>query len=365
MTTSGGSPFSADVLVVGGGVAGISAARLLAVRGMDVLLVEKQRRLGGKAAELACMATERCRRCSACLLEDAIQALSGSKGIHVRLGAVVDGVERSGSGFDVTIAPAGGEGDGAVPMHGAVLDGEQTWKVSGAMLCTGFEVFDASTKPFLGYGKSKDVVTTLELDHILARNGDRGWDEGDGPPAKVAFVQCVGSRERKEGRGYCSQVCCSVSLRLAGKLAFLHPDTEITIHYIDLQLQPRSVRSYHADLGDRIRFLQGVPGEIITPNDGGVVIRNVSEDGTAVEPTSFDKAVLAVGMAPGEETRKLGSMFGLGEGEYGFIEPGEAPVLAAGACVFPKDIPGSMSEARDAADRLARALGGGKEVAHG
>lgn len=365
MTTSGGSHLSADVLVVGGGVAGIAAARLLSDRGIDVLLVEKHRRLGGKAAELACMATEKCRRCSACLLEDAIQELGGAAGVDTRLGAVVEGAEPSGDGFVVTIGPSGDGGDDAIPLHGTLVQERKTWKVSGVILCTGFEVFDASRKPFLGYGKSKDVVTTLELDHILARNGDRGWDEGGGPPGKVAFVQCVGSRERKDDRGYCSQVCCSVSLRLAGKLAYLHPDIEITIHYIDLQLQPRSVRSYHASLADRIRFQQGVPGEIITPNDGGVIIRNVNDDGTAVEPMSFDKAVLAVGMVPSAETQRLGAMFGLGTDGFGFVDAGEPPVLAAGTCVFPKDIPGSMSDARDAADRLARALGGGKEVAHG
>jgi heterodisulfide reductase subunit A len=365
MATSGGSQPSADVLVVGGGVAGIAAAQTLADRGLDVLLVEKQRRLGGKAAELACMATQRCRRCSACLLEDAVQALQAAPGVHVRVGAGVEEASRTADGFQVGVEPAG-EADATVaPLHGTTPSDRERWKVSGVILCTGFEVFDASSKPFLGYGQSDDVVTTLELDHILARQGDRGWDEGEGPPAKVAFVQCVGSRERKEGRGYCSQVCCSVSLRLAGKLLYLHPDMEIAIHYIDLQIQPRSVRSYHGSLADRIELLQGVPGEIITPREGGVVIRSVTEDGSAVEPRTFDKAVLAVGMVPNPATRKLGEMFGLEEGRFGFASGGEPPVLAAGTCVFPKDIPGSMDEARDAADRMARALGGGKEVAHG
>lgn len=365
MATSGGSQLSADVLVVGGGVAGITAARTLADRGLDVLLVEKMRRLGGKAAELACMATTRCRRCSACLLEDSIQALLGASKVKILLGAVLQDASRSGDSFTVTVAPAPDADSSVTPLHGTVPSGAEKWKVAGVMLCTGFEVFDASTKPFLGYGKSEDVVTTLELDHILASGGDRGWDEGEGPPKKVAFVQCVGSRERKEGRGYCSQVCCSVSLRLAGKLKYLHPETEVAIHYIDLQLQPRAVRSYHAALSRDIEFVQGVPGEIITPNDGGVVIRSVAEDGASVEARSFDKAVLAVGMRPAPGTQKLGAMFGLEEADYGFVGAGAPPVIAAGACVFPKDIPGSMDEARDAADRLARALGGGKEVAHG
>ncbi len=365
MTISGGSQPSADVLIVGGGVAGIAAAQALADRGLDVLLVEKQRRLGGKAAELACMATQQCRRCSACLLEDAIQALQGTRSVRIRLGTVVEEASRTGDTFQITVGPAKDVDTRVTPLHGVTPKSQERWKVSGVILCTGFDVFDASTRPFLGYGRSKDVITTLELDHILARNGDRGWDEGSGPPSKVAFVQCVGSRERKAGRGYCSQVCCSVSLRLAGKLAFLHPEMEIVVHYIDLQLQPRSVRSYHASLTKKVVFQQGVPGEIITPNEGGVIIRSVAEDGTAVEPVSFDKAVLAVGMVPSKETQKLGDMFGLKGGRFGFVSAGAPPVLAAGTCVFPRDIPGSIDDARDAADRLIRAISGNKEVAHG
>jgi len=330
-----------DAAVVGGGPAGIAAALALAREGLSVVLVERSGRLGGRAGELACMATTRCRRCSACLVRDAAAELGRETGIRVVLGAAVTGASRSRDAVEIS------------------LERGESLAARSAVLCTGFEPFDARAKPFLGYGRLAGVVTTLELDRVLAASGDRGWSEGGEAPRRVAFVQCVGSREGKEGRGYCSQVCCAVSLRLAGKLLHLHEGMEITIFYIDLQLLARSVRSYHEEIRSRIRFVQGVPGEIEAAVEGGLVVRH--EDTGSGTASTFDRVVLGVGMVPAGPTSDLASQLGLGAGSYGFASAGVAPVVAAGACTFPRDIPGSMDDGRAAAIALARAL----EAGHG
>jgi heterodisulfide reductase subunit A len=340
-----GTGRSADALVVGGGIAGISAAQALARAGLRVLLVEQAGKLGGKAAELACMATERCRLCSACLLEDAKACLSRESSVTVRLESTIGEARRAQGGYAIVLEDSG-----------------ETWHVRSALLATGYDVFDAARKPFLGYGRLEGVVTTLELDQILRRAGDDGWSARGGPPGSVAFIQCVGSRESREGRGYCSQVCCSVALRLAGKLAHLHPDMQITMYYIDLQLAARNVSSYHEELARRVRFVQGVCGEIAQAPDGRLEVRHEDEGGATT--STFDRIVLSVGMVPSASTTRVASLFGLEAGSHGFLDAGEAPVAAVGACAFPKDIPSSMDEAREAAARIARSLTT-RDAAHG
>jgi heterodisulfide reductase subunit A len=332
----------ADTLVVGGGAAGIAAALTLARQGLSVLLVERGPGLGGRAAGFACMATTRCRRCSACLVVDASRALRLQDGVQILLSTTITAASRTAGGISVEVESP---------------TARSTLQVSGAILCTGFDAFDPAAKPFLGHGKLDGVVTTLELDRILQEAGDDGWNAPDGPPGRVAFVQCVGSRETREGRGYCSQVCCSAALRLAGKLAHIHPGVEITIFYIDLQLMARSVRSYHEELAGRIRFVQGVPGEIVRGSSGGLEVRH--EDSGQGTSSTFDRIVLSVGMVPSRDTERIASLLGARQGPYGFLEGGGPPVLAAGACTFPKDIPGSMDEAREAAARLAAQVGHG------
>ncbi len=327
---------SADTLVVGGGAAGIAAALTLAQQGLSVLLVEQRPGLGGRAAGYACMATTRCRRCSACLVVDAARELKTRDGIQILTSTTITAAARTSGGYSVDVQSG---------------SARTTLQVRGAILCTGFDAFDPALKPFLGHGRLDGVVTTLELDRILLESGEDGWSAPDGPPGRVAFVQCVGSRESREGRGYCSQVCCGAALRLAGKLAHIHPGMEITIFYIDLQLMARSVRSYHDELAGRIRFVQGVPGEIVRDASGALEVRH--EDGGSGTSSTFDRIVLSVGMVPSPGTERLAALLGARPGPYGFLEAGGPPVIAAGACTFPKDIPGSMDEAREAAARLA------------
>jgi heterodisulfide reductase subunit A len=328
----------ADVLVVGGGPAGLAAAITLAHEGLGVLLVERSPRLGGAARELACMATDRCRLCSACLVEDAIADVTGLEGVVIRLGATVSGASCTAAGYSVSLDAA---------------DGAESWNVGGVMIATGFEPFDPATKPFLGHGRLKGVVTTLELDRLLRERGDAGWTMDGRAPGSVAFIQCVGSRESRERRGYCSQVCCSAALRLAGKLAHLHPETSLTIYYIDLQLMARNVLAYRREIEERIRFIQGVPGEISATEAGLEVHHEEKGTGTA---STFDRIVLSVGMVPSAGTGEICSLFGLSEGSYGFADPGRGLVRAAGTCTFPKDIPGSMNEAREAALELMKLI---------
>lgn len=345
---------TADVLVVGGGPAGLGAATHLSLNGLSVLLAEKASTLGGKPAGFPCMATERCNRCSVCLVNDHVTQVVASSEITIRTNTEIISATRDGSGISFTLPPAEHEGP------------PEQWTTRAAVICTGYEVFDAARKPFLGHAKLSGVLTTLELDDLLARTGDAGWGEAGKPPASVAFVQCVGSRESRDGRGYCSQVCCQAAMRLAGKLMHLHPEMTVTFYYIDLQLSSRNIRACHRDLRreGRLRFVQGVPGEIASDGEDGLVVRHEAEPEGGATSTTYDRVVLSVGMVPNPSTSALAEALGIARGEHGFLQPGKPPVLAAGCCAFPTDIPGAMDQGREAASLLVEALAGG-EVTHG
>ncbi|MCU0615382.1 MAG: FAD-dependent oxidoreductase [Desulfobacterales bacterium] len=208
-----------SVLVLGGGVAGLSAARTLNERGVVVHLVEKDDHLGGKAMNWACMATKTCENCSACLTAELVDQVSRQANTTIYTQTELSGLDKNAQGFE------------------AFLKGEFSGKVSvdAVLMATGFSPFDPSGLKSLGYGSHEKVITTVELNELLKMGKiSKLLPEHNSP--KIAFIQCVGSRNRKLDRNYCSQVCCKISLRHANKLIHLYPEADITVLHMDLQV---------------------------------------------------------------------------------------------------------------------------------
>ena len=93
----------ASVIVVGGGIGGLSAANALADLGLDVLVVEKAPRLGGNAAAWACMATDECARCSACVVQEQVRQVAHNPRIHVLVGSRVTGLEGGPGAVEIRV----------------------------------------------------------------------------------------------------------------------------------------------------------------------------------------------------------------------------------------------------------------------
>ena len=327
-----------SVLVLGGGVAGMAAAQTLGDRNVRVHLVETADRLGGHAASWACMATDSCRQCGACLALDMAQQAARHANISVHLNTTMDTLKKNGPGFDVRLTSG------------------KRIQAARIILATGFTPFDPSVLSGLHFGQHEKLITTARLNQLLKEEALAGF-LGNAAAPDIAFIQCVGSRNRELQRDFCSQVCCKISLRHADKLMHLMPDAAITLFHMDLQVIGKETRCLAADLSGRIQLAQGVPAEILEDRETGR-LRLITEDPGARARTarSFDLVVLSVGMAPSPELEMLAARLGAGPNVWGFFNTSDASlpdgIHAAGCAAGPRDIPGSVQEGRIAAAKV-------------
>jgi heterodisulfide reductase subunit A len=227
--------------------------------------------------------------------------------------------------------------------------------VDAIFVATGFEPFPAEEKPLLQYGILDAVTTTVDLDQVLLEDCIDTLPTAGIEEPRVAFLQCVGSRDREAGRDYCSQVCCKTSLRLAARLLHERPEWKITLFYIDLQVTGKGFRESYRFLESRIRLVQGVPSEVLrTEGDkASLVFEDPATGELKTEP--FDLIVLAVGMLPPADAAELSGLMQIQLERRGFFQgtAGEngSPFYTVGACRAPADIPGTRRQAMDAVAR--------------
>ena len=355
-----------NVIVIGGGVAGMTVSSALADLGFGVTLAERAHRLGGHAAEWACMATDECARCSACVVQDQISRVAAHPNISVLLGARVERLQGQAGDFQVTLEPEPARGGLRQPWTQWMLGATRTVPCQALVLATGFEPYDPSDNPLLGYGHFDGVFTTRDVDEMLRRDDLAAFAPQSEAPLRVGFIQCVGSRDRKSGREYCSQFCCRTTIRLVQRLKHLRPAVEATLFYIDLQVMSKEFVAFYERLRDEVRFVQGVPAEVCRgETDGALRVYSVTPGADRAEACEFDRVVLAIGLAPTDSHRTLADLMGLDLNEFGyFAAAGEAPfesscrgVFLAGACGGPTNIQGSRKQAMALAGQLAQRLG--------
>lgn len=336
---------SDSVLVLGGGIAGMAAAQTLGDSNVQVHLVEAADHLGGNAASWACMATDECRQCGACLADDMVHQTGCHTHISVHLNTTLDQLEKTGDSF------------------AAHLTSGETVTPGRIILATGFTPFDPTVLSSLQFDNQDKVITTAQLNQML-KSETLSDSLGNIAQPKIAFIQCVGSRNRKLDRDFCSQVCCKISLRHSDKLLHLLPDADITLFHMDLQTIGKETRCLATDLSTRMTLAQGVPAEILTDPDTDR-LRVIVEDpdtGTRVART-FDLVVLSIGMSPSEELNRLAGQLHVRPNHWGFFNTPDTSlsdgIHVAGCAAGPKDILGSRQEGWTAAAAVLKELGHG------
>jgi heterodisulfide reductase subunit A2 len=251
-------------------------------------------------------------------------------------------------------------------------DAEETRQVGAIVLATGFRLYDPSHKPEYGYGRFQDVVTTLELERLIGKSllegGEGIFRPSDGrAPERIAWIQCVGSREEK--RNWCSSVCCMISLKEARRCRELLPDAHLEIFYMDLRTCGKGYESYLNEAKDRgIRFTRERPGEVLE-QDGRLLLQVEDQNG-AWREEPFDLIVLSTGFEAHPETLRLARMLGISLDPDGFLlpQPGslsrteKAGVYMAGAASEPRDIPESVIQAHEAAALSAVVMPGSRDM---
>lgn len=384
-------------MVVGGGIAGLTAAWELAAAGVEVALVEKAAFLGGHAIQYACKATDECQQCGACGVEKMLANVIAAPGIRVYLAAEVATIAGDGP-FTVTLRasdarpglaaqpcaegyqkdPAACAAARGYSVHNAVFYGKdggfdparvaapETVTVDSLVVATGFTPFNPDEKPTYRYSQLANVVTGLDLERAKRVYGDVRRPSDGQLPRKMAFIQCVGSRDQRLGHLWCSQVCCPYALRSALATKHKHPDIDITVFYMDIQNTTNSFDAFYEKCHQSMRFVRTIPVDMYETEDGGIRTRfMVEEDGAPVEEI-FDMVVLSVGIMPGTDNTALAAAMGIGLGQEGFFDRPDVlntsatvrkGLFVAGTAGGPMTISGAMAHAGQSATAVLHYLG--------
>lgn len=242
---------------------------------------------------------------------------------------------------------------------------------AGAVILTlGFEAFDARLKGEYGYGRYANVLTSLDYERILSAGGPfRGHIQrpSDGrKPQKIAWIQCVGSRDTTVGCDYCSYVCCMYATKQA--LISKDHDREIepTIFYIDIRAQGKGFDRYYerARSEGGVRYIRSMVSRIVEiPKDKTLEITYSDNTGN-IRVEVFDLVILSVGLRPNSTAQDLAGNLGIDLNEFGFCRTKPLDVIStsregffvSGAFQSPKDIPDSVIQASGAAGAAAGLL---------
>jgi heterodisulfide reductase subunit A len=243
-------------------------------------------------------------------------------------------------------------------------------QVGAVILSPGFQPFDPRSKPEYGYGRYPNVLTSLEFERLLSATGptqahvERPSD-GAGPE-KIAWIQCVGSRDVGLGRPYCSSVCCMYATKQAIIAQEHDANIKPTIFFIDLRAHGKGFESYYqrAKAHHHIRYVRGMISRLTQhPRTHNLELTYVDE-ASRVQVEEFHLVVLSVGMGISPESAALAEKLGVELSPHNFIQtscftpvatsgPG---IFACGAFTGPKDIPDSVMEGSAAAAAAARDL---------
>jgi heterodisulfide reductase subunit A len=242
--------------------------------------------------------------------------------------------------------------------------------VGAIIVATGWQPFDASRKEEYGFGRYRDVITTLQMERMLNASGPTKGEvvrPRTGQIAQsIAFLQCVGSRDATVGNIYCSRICCMASLKNAQLVKEKYPETDITIYYIDIRACGEGYEEFYVRaqrLG--INFVRARISRI-DQVDGEIFLVYEDTQSSEIKRVKHDMAVLSIGLEPDQNADVLGNLLGLSRRPDRFFEiahPKMRPVEAhidgvfiAGCASGPKEIPISIAQGSASAAKAIKLL---------
>ncbi len=409
------------ILVVGGGISGMTAALEAAETGKNVVLVEKNPALGGRTSQLYRYFPKMCH--PVCGLEINLRRLKSNPRVRVLTLAEVTGIDGVAGDYTATVkvspryvnanCTACGDCARAVELevddpfnynlgkhkaaylpnamaypqryvldpaiigmpdadkakaackYGAIdLDmQEETIQVrAGAVIwATGWKPYDAEKIQPYGYGRFKNVITSVEFERLADVHGPTGGKilrPSDGKEAKnVAFIQCAGSRDENHLR-HCSRFCCMASLKQTHYVRESYPqDGRSTIYYIDIRAIDRFEDFYQKVRDDAsVSFIKSKVARVSEDKDGNPVVWGVNTEGYKRYSTPHDLVVLAVGMEPSVKGMDIPGH--IVADSSGFIEadPANGAVFGAGCATNALDVNRAVQSATAAALRAIQVV---------
>jgi len=404
------SSLGKNILVVGGGISGMTVAIEAAEAGYPVALVEKEPYLGGRVARVNQYFPKMCP--PYCGMEINFRRIKANQRIEIYTQAEVTGVSGAPGNYAVTLVrkprfinsncTACGECAKVCPVErsndfdyglgkvkaaysphsmaypmwyvidSAVCKGKECAECvkvckynainldekpktidlpAGAIvIATGWKPYDATSLDSLGFGKHKNIVTNVMMERLASVNGPTGGRitrPSDGKEAKnVVFVQCAGSRDENH-LPYCSAVCCMASLKQANYVRQQYPDSRVSIFYIDIRAPGRLESFYTKTAADEgIALVKGKVARI-TENAGTKNLTVTAED--TLTGNKIEREADLVVLATGMQPVGLdaAALGGAQLDQYGFVVPNG--VLGAGCAKRPMDVAMSVQDATGAA----------------
>ncbi len=410
-----------DTIVVGGGIAGMQTALDLGDQGYKVAIIEKDATIGGKMIRLAKVFPTL--DCASCITTPKMSASAHHDNITLFTYCTLNSLDRKGNKVTASVTqkpryvdpekcigcrqceyncpvyvPDEEQGNltlrkaayipfsNAIPQL-ALIDTENCSlcgkcekvcptdaidyfqkaedfivEAKTAVVTTGFNLTDVDQKKEYGQGKVENVITSLQMERILAPHGPymRALRPSDGKePESIAFIQCAGSRDKSLGISYCSRVCCMYAIKQCMLLSGTLPLADLTIYYMDIRAFGKGYEQFYQNAKAMgIEFVKGKIATITQGEDKAVTLKyEAQEEGGRLASRDHDLVVLSLGIVPEWDPADIGC--DLSKDTDAFIQckmPKIAPALTnlegvytAGVASGPKDIVDTITESGAAA----------------
>ena len=397
------------IVVVGGGISGLTAALEAAEAGYDVVLVEKNPHLGGRVAQLHQYFPKLCP--PYCGLEINFKRIRNNPRLKFYTMAEVTSIEGEPGDLTVTIkqrpryvnekctacgkcaevvestidnpfnygldqikaaylphpmafpmryvidpsiakGPEGQKAAEACPYDAVDLNDqgqEFTVKAPAVVWAAGWTPYDPTKLETYNFDQSPNIITNVQMERLASQSGPTGGKilrPGDGqPPQSVAFIQCAGSRDENH-LPFCSTICCLASLKQSTYLREQLPDTKVTIYFIDIRAMDRNEDFYSKVKADGgVEFVKSKIARI-TPEGDKLILEGENTATGEKFTAEHDLVVLATGMQPNTLENKVPG--GVDYDDYGFVVDGAA-IFGAGTVQTPTEVVGCGQRATAAA----------------
>lgn len=336
-----------DVLIIGGGIAGLETACSLHAKGLEILILEKEKQIGGKLTQWDTLfPTKRNAQELVDIYKDEIQ----KRGITVYLNTNVTAIKKQDDGtFEICTAR------------------EVVFKAKAVVIASGYDLFSAERKEEYGYRMYPNVITSADLEQMFRSKKELRAPSGR-KLERVAFIHCVGSRDEKVGNHYCSNLCCVTGVKQAMKIRELLPETQVCNFYMDLRMYGSGFEEMYREAQEKyhVQFIRGRVSEIGQTIDGKLQLK--AEDTLSARPVKMqaDMVVLLVGMEAPECNSVFGKSCNVPYNAAQFIVPQDfhirsgntstAGVFVAGTSIAPLSVFDSINHARSTAQSISEYL---------
>ncbi len=333
------------VVIAGGGMAGLSAAKSMLTLGIPVIIVEKEEVIGGHAIRWHSLFPD---NVSPANVLDHLTIDYRDK-LVVKTGCTIRKAEKHKNKILLELS-------------------DKTMLVADALLIsTGFKPFDARVKEEYGYGIYPDVITSVEMEKMLATHGNIKTYSGKSPE-KIAIIHCVGSRDQKVNNTYCSRVCCAAAVKIGISLKQRIPQARIYDFYMDMRMFGNGYEDlyYKAQKEYGITFIRGRLSETGITKEGSIFIK--SEDTLSGKPLlmTVDMVVLMLGMVANDSNTHMANCLGLKYNKNMFLQGCNKEtstnisnvhgVFLAGTATAPMSVPEAITDGKAAAMEIASYL---------